>query len=361
VRHALSEEQAWLRDAVARALARHETVRAARAANDGTAPPSLWATAQEAGWPGLLSGADADGAALGALEAMLVLEGCGRLLADARLLGHLPACALLEAAGVHPLRLELAGGRLRAALVDGMADARRGPTVVARTATGGLLLAGVVDWVLDARDADVLVVCGQNMEGRPVAALLRPDSPGTVVEGRPVYDGTRSLARVGLDGATAEPVHVPPSTVLTARNLQRALLGAESLGAAQACLERARDHACQRVAFGRPIGSYQAIKHKLVEMLRRIENARSLVYYAGWAWTARPEEFALAANAVLVGAGDALDLAARECIFVHGGLGATWEHDASLYYRRAELSRRLAGGAGAAADAVAEELLRRAC
>jgi alkylation response protein AidB-like acyl-CoA dehydrogenase len=96
-------------------------------------------------------------------------------------------------------------------------------------------------------------------------------------------------------------------------------------------------------------------------VLRRVENARSLAHYAGWAWTRRHEEFALAANALLVAAGDALDLAARECIFVHGGLGATWEHDASLYYRRAELSRRLAGGADAAADAVAEELLSGVC
>ncbi|HVS44160.1 MAG TPA: acyl-CoA dehydrogenase family protein [Candidatus Dormibacteraeota bacterium] len=357
MRHALTEEQTWLGDAVAQALARHDTLRSARVALDGEAPPSLWATAVGAGWPGLLSGEDADGAALGALEAMLVVEGCGRHLADARLLGHLPATALAERTGDRSLRADLASGRMRGALVDGMADGRRAPTVVARGADSGLRLRGRVEWVLDAPDADVLAVCAEGEDGAPVAALLDPGSPGVTVEPRDAYDATRSLAHVVLDGAPAERLAAGAAQVVTARHLQRALLGAESLGAASACLDRACDHARERVAFGRAIGSYQAIKHRLVEMLRRIENARSLVFYAGWAWWSRPEEFALAANALLVGAGDALDLASRESIFVHGGLGATWEHDCSLYYRRAELSRRLAGGADAAADAVAEELL----
>jgi len=360
VRHALTEEQTWLGDAVAGALARQDTLRAARAALDGAAPPSLWATAIEAGWPGLLSGEEVDGAALGALEAMLVVEGCGRVLADARLLGHLPATALLEMAGDRALRADLASGRCRAALVDGMADGRRPPAVVARRDEGGLRLRGRVEWVLDAPGAGVLVVCGEDEDGVPMAALLRAESPGVGVEARDAYDATRSLASVVLDDAPAEWLALEPARVATARHLQRALLGAESLGAAGACLDRACDHARERVAFGRAIGSYQAIKHKLVEMVRRIENARSLVFFAGWAWRSRPEEFALAANAVLVGAGDALDLASRESIFVHGGVGATWEHDCSLYYRRAELSRRLAGGADGAADAVAEELLRGA-
>ena len=92
-------------------------------------------------------------------------------------------------------------------------------------------------------------------------------------------------------------------------------------------------------------------------MLRKVENARSLTYYAGWAWTSGRDEFALAANTVRVAGGEALDYAAPENIFIHGGVGATWEHDASLYYRRAELSRRLLGGADRAADAVAEEAL----
>jgi alkylation response protein AidB-like acyl-CoA dehydrogenase len=121
----------------------------------------------------------------------------------------------------------------------------------------------------------------------------------------------------------------------------------------------ARDYAIDRHAFGRAIGSYQAIKHKLVEMMRRIENGRSLLVDAGRAWALDRDEFAVAACAARVVATDALDYAAPESIFIHGGIGATWEHDAQLYYRRAEVSRRLAGGAEAAAEVVAAELLRR--
>jgi alkylation response protein AidB-like acyl-CoA dehydrogenase len=361
VHFALSEEQTLLSQAAAQALARHDTLAAARAALDGQAPPSLWRTAQEAGWPGLMAGEQVDGAGLGALEAMLVLEACGRVLAGAALLGHLPATAVLEAGeGDRGLRADLAAGRRRAALVDGMADRRSGPLVVARSTPDGLRLTGAVDWVLDAPGADVLVVCCQMEDGDPAAAWLDSGAPGVTVQSHHAYDATRSLARVVLDDAPAQPVALPTGRVDAARHLQRALLGAEALGAAEACLYRARDHALERVAFGRPIGSYQAIKHKLVEMLRRTENARSLTYYAGWAWESRREEFGLASNAVLVSAGDALDYAARENIFVHGGIGATWEHDASLYYRRAELSRRLAGGPDGAADAVADELFAAA-
>jgi alkylation response protein AidB-like acyl-CoA dehydrogenase len=119
-------------------------------------------------------------------------------------------------------------------------------------------------------------------------------------------------------------------------------------------------YAKERFTFGRAIGSYQAVKHGLVEILRRQENARSLMYYAGWARQDAPGEFPLAASAARVAAGGALDYAARENISVHGGIGATWEHDAPLYFRRAQLSRRLLGGTGGATDRVAGELLAQA-
>jgi alkylation response protein AidB-like acyl-CoA dehydrogenase len=153
---------------------------------------------------------------------------------------------------------------------------------------------------------------------------------------------------------------IAPERIRDGLDLQRALLAADSVGAADGCLKMATEYAIDRHAFGRAIGSYQAIKHKLVEMMRRIENARSLLVEAGRAWEGDRTEFTLLANAARVVAADALDYCAPENIFIHGGVGATWEHDAQLYYRRAELSRRLAGGAEAAADTVAEQLLARA-
>jgi alkylation response protein AidB-like acyl-CoA dehydrogenase len=177
------------------------------------------------------------------------------------------------------------------------------------------------------------------------------------IERQPAYDATRSLATVRIAPDRIPPIAAPPNL---GRDLQRALLAAESVGAAGACLEMARSYAVERRAFGRAIGSYQAIKHKLVEMLRRIESGRSLLVGAGRAWHDEDDsEFGLLAGAALVVATDALDYAASENIFIHGGIGATWEHDAQLYYRRAELSRRLAGGVEAAADDVAEALFAR--
>jgi alkylation response protein AidB-like acyl-CoA dehydrogenase len=328
----LTDEQGFLIEAATGVLGRVTTLESARAALDGERFTDLWTVAIEAGWPGLLSAEALDGAGLGAYEALLVLEACGARLADARLLGHLPACALLErAGGVEELRRELATGAKRAAFVD----ARAGEETTA---------------VLDGPGAHVFVV-------------LTPDGVGVVnssevsIEHQRAYDATRSLATVRIAQDRISPIAAPPNL---GRDLQRALLAAESVGAAGACLEMARSYAVERRAFGRAIGSYQAIKHKLVEMMRRIESGRSLLVGAGRAWRDGDDsEFGLLAGAALVVATDALDYAASENIFVHGGIGATWEHDAQLYYRRAELSRRLAGGVEGAADDVAEALFAR--
>lgn len=354
---ALSDEQEYLADAATGILARKRTLPAARAALDGDPSPSLWEAAREAGWPGVLSDETAGGAGLGLYEALLVLESCGSVLADARLLGHLPACALLDAAGADvELRRSLASGEQRAAIVDGALSYREVP-LRARFEGDLVHLYGVVEGVLDAPGVDVLVVIAFDLAGELVAAVLEDTAVITELE-RP-YDATRSLGRVRLDGAVARRIELSPSQAARGRAIQRALLAAESVGAASACLELARDYALDRVAFGRAIGSYQAIKHKLVEILRRVELARSLLRYVGDAWDQGGDELALAANAARVSSVEALDYAARENIFIHGGIGATWEHDAHLYYRRAEVSRRLAGGADAAADAVATELFAR--
>jgi alkylation response protein AidB-like acyl-CoA dehydrogenase len=216
---------------------------------------------------------------------------------------------------------------------------------------------GRVESLLDIEGASLLVVRGIDGNGAPACAYVRADAPGVKVLAEPTYDATREVGSVTLNGAQLQPLDLEPDLATLGRDLQRTLIAAESVGAADACLAMARDYAVERVAFGRPIGSYQAIKHKLVEMLRRVEAARSAVGTAGRQWTS--PEFAISANAARVVAGDALDYAAPENIFIHGGVGATWEHDASLYYRRAEASRRLAGGSDAASLVVARAMLER--
>ena len=139
--------------------------------------------------------------------------------------------------------------------------------------------------------------------------------------------------------------------------LAHALIAAESIGAVQTCLDVSVAYAKERFTFGRAIGSYQAIKHELTEVLRRLENARGLQYYAGWARESRPEEFPLAASAARARPGRRSTSPPASMINVHGGIGATWEHDAPLFFRRAQLSRRLLGGTHDATDRVAEQTL----
>jgi len=371
----LSDEQVLLREAARDAFSRVRTVEAAREALEGAALPDLWPTAQQAGWTGLLLDEQHGGAGLGAIDAMLVAAEAGRVLASVPLLGHLPATAIAnaDAGGLDEGTLgKLASGELRATYVPARpgddrdpawtAEPRSGrrrapaPTVV-RGDEGLATVNGSVAWVPDAVGADVLVVVGVEAGG-PVAVALGASAEGVSVEAATgVYDATRPLGHVTLDDACGRILAAGEEELRRTWFLAHALIAAESLGAVEECLERSVAYAKERYTFGRPIGSYQAIKHALTEVLRRQENTRSLLYYAGWAYDDKPDEFAAAASAARAAGGAALDFAARELISVHGGIGATWEHDAPLFFRRAQLSRRLLGGTGDAVDRLAGELL----
>jgi alkylation response protein AidB-like acyl-CoA dehydrogenase len=374
---ALSDEQMFLREAARGALSRFKTFEAARAALDGdqNALPDLWPTACEAGWPGLLIDEAHGGAGLDAFDAMLVLGECGRVLAGIPLLGHLPATAILGASLAAGELLEpLASGERRAAYlptsppsdvderwsVDSRGGLARPP---APTATGSgenaATISGELSFVPDAPGADLLVGVAL-LDGRPVGVAIEVNASGVSIEATMRYDATRSLGHVTLTGAPAVVLDAPVESLAASWHLAQALIAAESLGSVETALDMSVQYAKERHTFGRAIGSYQAVKHSLTEVLRRLENGRSLLYYAGWARGGSPGEFPLAAGAARSVAGHALDQAARTMISVHGGIGATWEHDAPLYFRRAQLSRRLLGGTGAATDRVAGELIAQA-
>jgi len=366
---ALSDEQVFLQEAARTALGRTDTIEAARDALDGGTLPDLWPVSREAGWPGLLVCEDRGGAGLGVFDAMLVMTELGRVLAPVALLGHLPATWLMDRAdGPIDLVGRLAEGEARAAFMparppDGIHDAwtvegHRGSRRAAVPALAGGTVSGAVHWVPDAAGADVLVGVADDA-GTARAVLVEAGDPGVAVEAVTRYDATRPLGHVQLDGARATVLEgLADDAPAGAWYLAQALLAAEAQGSVEEALQRSVEYAKERFTFGRPIGSYQAVKHALVEVLRRLENLRSLVYYAGWAGDDKPDEFPLAASAARVAAGAAQDYAARELISVHGGIGATWEHDAPLFFRRAQLARRLLGGDGDAADRVADELLR---
>jgi alkylation response protein AidB-like acyl-CoA dehydrogenase len=361
---ALSDEQEFLKEAARGALSRVTTVAAAREALDGAPLPDLWPAAVEAGWPGLLVSEANGGAELSALEAMLVFEELGRVLACVPLLGHLPATFLLDRAGPADVVAALVAGDARAAYVparpptdlsdDWTVEPPLGLTRAPAPSFADGAVTGTVSWVPDAPGADHLVVVLD--DGR--AALV--DAADARIESATLYDATRSLGHVTFDAAPATLLDAEPADTAAAWYLAQALIGAEAVGAIDVALQVSVAYAKERHTFGRPIGSYQAVKHELVEILRGLDNARSLMYYAGWAAQDKPDEFPLAASAFRLAAGKAFDHAARAQISVHGGIGATWEHDAPLYFRRAQLSRRLLGGTAGAADRVAGELLTTA-
>jgi alkylation response protein AidB-like acyl-CoA dehydrogenase len=387
---ALSDEQEFLREAARGALSRFKTLEAARealdtpqggipkgqtAGGDGGALPDLWPAACEAGWPGLLIDEAHGGAGLDAFDAMLVLGECGRVLAPVALLGHLPATAILGAAPAGSALLEpLASGERRAVylptmppndLVDGWCvDPAHGSTRPSAPQAkddgkGGALVSGTLAFVPDAPGADLLVGVAL-LDGRPVGVAIEASAGGVSIEEVHRYDATRSLGHVTLKDAPATVLDAPEESLAGAWHLAQALIAAESLGSVETALEVSVAYAKERHTFGRAIGSYQAVKHSLTEVLRQLENGRSLLYYAGWSRNGAPAEFPLAASAARSVAGRALDHGARTMISVHGGIGATWEHDAPLYFRRAQLSRRLLGGTAAATDRVAGELIAQA-
>jgi alkylation response protein AidB-like acyl-CoA dehydrogenase len=379
----LSDEQVFLREAARGTLSRFKTFEAIREALDGDAAalPDLWPAAKEAGWPGLLISEEHGGAGLDAFDAMLVLGECGRVLAPIALLGHLPATAILNDSPAGASLLEpLATGERRAAYlpvsppddvsqkwtVDPASGKQRGAAPTATADGDGARVSGQLAFVPDAPGADLLVGVAlpaptpDGLVGKPVGVAIEAGGSGVSVEATTRYDASRSLGHVTLKDAPATVLDASEQSLASAWYLAQSLVAAESLGSVETALDVSVEYAKERHTFGRAIGSYQAVKHSLTEVLRQLDNGRSLLYYAGWARGGAPAEFPLAASAARSVAGRALDQGSRTMISVHGGTGATWEHDAPLYFRRAQLTRRLLGGTNAATDRVAGELLAQA-
>jgi alkylation response protein AidB-like acyl-CoA dehydrogenase len=292
------------------------------------------------------------------------------VLASVPLLGLVPATAILDAAGDESLDA-IAQGELRPVYlparppgeleagwsVEPASGWERAEAPRAEVDGDGVVLDGTVSFVPEAPGAELLVAVAEAEDGRLVAAAVPADADGVSIESVTLYDATRPLGHVTLSNARGRRLGVDADVCADAWYVAQSLLAAESVGSVQTCLDRSVEYAKERFTFGRAIGSYQAIKHELTEVLRRLENTRSLLYYAGWARESKPDEFPLAASAARSSGGKALDFAARSMINVHGGIGATWEHDAPLFFRRAELSRRLLGGTHDATDRVAEQAM----
>ncbi|MFJ5995858.1 acyl-CoA dehydrogenase family protein [Streptomyces sp. NPDC092370] len=329
---------------------------------------ALWTTlAERLGLPALALPEAYGGVGCSATELALACEETGRALAPTPLLATAVLTApLLLALGTGAQRAELlppiASGRLTAALaVPGPALATalaltgsdrhgrwagggRAGGVQARRAEGGWRLYGQVEQVVDGHSAHLLVVAahtGGFARSRVLPFLVRGEAAGLTRVRQTALDATRPQARVQLRDVPAELLGGDAVDVLAALarlgDAAAACLAAEAVGAADRVLERTVAYVARREQFGRPVGSFQAVKHRLADAYVQVQAARSAAYYAAWAAVEAPaparEE--AAGGLALAQALEALRRAAADGIQLHGGLGFTWEHEAHLYFKRA--------------------------
>jgi alkylation response protein AidB-like acyl-CoA dehydrogenase len=313
----LDDDQRALADAARRFFTGSASPASSRHALDDGTPlaPGLKPVA-DIGFYGITVAESAGGGGGSVLDLAVVAEQAGRVLSGPSLVTAARAAVLL--AGDDARLGSLAHGSVAYAVVDGTS-----PAIDGATAQQFLYLAG-----------DVLR-CG----------------PGDVMVGKPI-DPTRGLGTVTVrDGVDL----LPDARALweRAERIGQVVLAAEGLGAASAAVEMGVAYAKERMAFGRPIGSYQAVKHALVDAYVGVEQLRSLVWWSAWAADEAPDELPMAAAAVKGIAAQVLETAAETLIQVHGGIGFTWEHDAHLFWRRAKVDRLLLGDDIAAFDTVA--------
>ncbi|MBG6090827.1 acyl-CoA dehydrogenase family protein [Actinomadura viridis] len=311
--------------------------------------PAVWAQmAGQLGLQGLAVPEELGGAGFGMREVAVVMEEMGRALVCSPYLSSsvLAATALLASGDAGRAWLPgIADGTTRATLAWSEGDGWD-PGAVATTAReygGGWVLDGTKSYVLDGHTAGVVLVTARAGDG-PALFAVDGDAPGFTRTPLPTLDQTRRLARLDLDGVPARLV-LPEAGAALERALDTAAvaLAAEQLGGARRMLEMTVEYAKVRRQFGRPIGGFQAIKHRCADMFVLVESACSAVAHAAAVADERPEELPAAAALAKAYCSDAYFEVAGEAIQIHGGIGFTWEHDAHLYFKRARSSQELFG------------------
>ncbi|MFL5870323.1 MAG: acyl-CoA dehydrogenase family protein [Solirubrobacterales bacterium] len=286
---------------------------------------AIWNEMCELGWPGIAIAEEHGGQGLGVVELVILQEELGYACAPSPLISNAFAGALIERAGSDEQKSRwlpgIASGRER-----GAAAFTPDEEPVVGAAAGASVL------VLNDGDGARLVEAAD-------ATLERLD----------LIDTTRAYFRVGADGG--DPL---PGDLSEAVDIGAVALAAELVGVAQKSLEMAVEYAKEREQFGRPIGAYQAVSHRLAGMLWEVEEARSLTYYAAWAADADPDALPLAAAMAKARASDAATSVTHEAIQTFGGIGFTWEHDVHFFLKRARVGAQLLGTARQHRERVAE-------
>jgi alkylation response protein AidB-like acyl-CoA dehydrogenase len=356
MRHHASDDQRLLKETTRRYVGAQSPVAEVRRLMDDPVgfDRGVWRQGAELGWTSLFVPEEFGGmaeSASGAVDAAIIAEELGRVLFSGPFLPVNVVAFALAHGGSDAQRRSvlpaLATGDLIATwCFDGL-----GPAAVrARARPGGYVLDGAGGFVQDAHAADLLLVTASTEDGL-TQFLVSPATPGITIEPLETLDLARRLSRVRFDA-----VDVPPDTIVgedgmashvvdRQLNLALVLQCAETVGAADRALEFTVEYAKERVAFGRAIGSFQALKHRFADHLMWLEAAKAATDYAAGAVHRDALDASAAASIAKSHVGRAATDIIRDCVQIHGGIGLTWEHDLHLYLRRAVSNAELWGTA----------------
>jgi alkylation response protein AidB-like acyl-CoA dehydrogenase len=285
---------------------------------------AIWKEMCDLGWPGIAIGEEHGGQGLGVVELVILQEELGYACAPSPLISNAFCGALIETAGSDEQK------------------SRWLPGIASGEERGAAAFTSDEEPVVGAAQRASVLVLNHDDGARIVepadATLDRLD----------LIDTTRAYFRVAADGGDPLPGEIAPAV-----DTGCVALAAELVGVAQRGLEMATDYAKERQQFDRPIGAYQAVSHRLADMLWEVEEARSLTYYAAWCADAEAESLPLAASMAKARASDAANMVAHNAIQTFGGIGFTWEHDIHFFLKRARVGSALLGTASAHRERVA--------
>ncbi|MES2343634.1 MAG: acyl-CoA dehydrogenase family protein [Pseudomonadota bacterium] len=340
----LTDDQRMMQESLSRTLAEASSLDRVRkfAGDPADRGADVWAALTDFGLPGIVIPEEYGGLGLTLLDAALMAEALGRAVAPVPFLGAVLAPLALRLAGSSEQQArwlpKLASGEVTAAaaISEAVAGARDGAGV---TASGGKLT-GKALFVPGGLGADLLIVADTG------GALHLVDGRASGL-GREIMTGidlTRRMAELTFDKVAAEPLTGGQGVLARLRDAGWVLLAADTLGACDVMIEKAVAYAKERKQFGRVIGSFQAVKHLCAEMAAELEPCRSLVWYAGYAFDAAPEESALTAAHAKAHLSEVSRFIARTSTEVHGGMGITDLLGLHFWFKRVGLSRQLLGG-----------------
>ena len=342
----LSEEQTMLQDMLRRCLEERLDLETLKRTAGQPCDPELWRALGELGVTGALIPEDYGGSGLGMLEAEVIAEAMGRSVAPVPYLGTAVLAPLAWQLAGTPEQRErhlgpIASGEHRYGV--GLTEVAGAPRQFGKVTLEGDRAWGRCYFVLDASDASHFLLTANG----DTLVVIERGAEGVSIELLNDVDRTRSFAVLGLERTPFETVGEPGRAAQAIDALLaagRLMLAADTFGAAEVMLFRARDYSMERFQFDRPIGSFQGVKHLLANMVTDLEPCRSLIWYAAHVFDAEPAERVLHACHAKSLASEIGKFIARSSIEIHGGMGFTEELGLHLWYKRIEANRQLLGG-----------------